>query len=54
MIDAKFAGMWELPVLGQVAARAAVLIRCDGYVTWVGAGTDTGLRDALTTRFGAP
>jgi hypothetical protein len=53
-IDAKYAGNWELPVLGQVAAPAAVLIRPDGYVAWVGDGTDTGLRDALTTWFGSP
>jgi len=31
-----------------------VLIRPDGYVAWVGDGTGTGLRDALTTWFGAP
>jgi 2-polyprenyl-6-methoxyphenol hydroxylase-like FAD-dependent oxidoreductase len=53
-IDASFAGSWELPVLGQVAAHAAVLIRPDGYVAWVGDGTDSGLRDALTTWFGSP
>ena len=53
-IDAEYAGEWELPVLGQVAAPAAVLIRPDGYVAWVGDGTDTGLRDALTTWFGSP
>ena len=53
-IDAKYAGDWELPVLGQVAAPAAVLIRPDGYVAWVGDGTDAGLRDALTTWFGSP
>ncbi len=53
-IDAKYAGDWELPVLGQVAAPAAVLIRPDGYIAWVGDGTDTGLRDALTTWFGSP
>jgi len=53
-IDAKYAGDWELPALGQVAAAAAVLIRPDGYVAWVGDGTDTGLRDALTTWFGSP
>jgi 3-(3-hydroxy-phenyl)propionate hydroxylase len=52
--DAEYAGDWELPVLGQVAASAAVLIRPDGYVAWVGDGTDTGLRDALTTWFGPP
>jgi 2-polyprenyl-6-methoxyphenol hydroxylase-like FAD-dependent oxidoreductase len=53
-IDAKYAGNWELPVLGQVAAPAAVLIRPDGYIAWVGDGTDTGLRDALTTWLGSP
>jgi 2-polyprenyl-6-methoxyphenol hydroxylase-like FAD-dependent oxidoreductase len=54
VVDARFAEAWELPVLGQVAAPAAVLIRPDGYVAWVGDGTDTGLRDALTTWFGLP
>jgi 2-polyprenyl-6-methoxyphenol hydroxylase-like FAD-dependent oxidoreductase len=53
MVDAEYAGEWELPVLGTVAAPAAMLIRPDGYVAWVGDGTDTGLRDALTTWFGA-
>ena len=52
-IDVEYGGDWELPVLGQVAAPAAVLIRPDGYVAWVGDGTDTGLRDALTTWFGS-
>ncbi len=54
LVDAAYAGMWELPVLGAVTAPAAVLIRPDGYVAWVGDGTDTGLRDALTTWFGSP
>ena len=53
-IDATYTGDWELPVLGLVAAPAAVLIRPDGYVAWVGDGTETGLRDALTTWFGSP
>ena len=53
LIDAEYAGPWELPVLGHVAAPAAVLIRPDGYVAWVGDGTDAGLRDALTTWFGS-
>jgi 2-polyprenyl-6-methoxyphenol hydroxylase-like FAD-dependent oxidoreductase len=52
-IDADYDGEWELPGLGHVAAPAAVLIRPDGYVAWVGDGTDTGLRDALTTWFGS-
>jgi 2-polyprenyl-6-methoxyphenol hydroxylase-like FAD-dependent oxidoreductase len=51
-IDAGYDGDWELPVLGRVAAPAAVLVRPDGYVAWVGDGTDTGLRDALTRWFG--
>ena len=53
-LDARYAGPWELPVLGAVAAPTAVLIRPDGYVAWVGDGSDQGLRDALTTWFGAP
>ena len=53
-IDAESVGSWELPVLGTVSAPTAVLIRPDGYVAWVGDGTDTGLRDALTTWFGSP
>jgi hypothetical protein len=53
-IDARYARVWELPVLGAVAAPAAVLIRPDGHVAWVGQGADHGLRDALTTWFGPP
>jgi 3-(3-hydroxy-phenyl)propionate hydroxylase len=53
-VDARCAGAWELPVLGAVAPPTAVLIRPDGYVAWVGDGTDQGLRDALTTWFGTP
>jgi 2-polyprenyl-6-methoxyphenol hydroxylase-like FAD-dependent oxidoreductase len=54
LIDAVYDGPWELPVLGEVTAPTAVLIRPDGYVAWVGDGTDTGSRDALTTWFGKP
>ena len=36
LIDAEYAGPWELPVLGAVTAPTAVLIRPDGYVAWVG------------------
>jgi hypothetical protein len=53
-VDARTTGAWELPVLGAVAAPGAVLIRPDGHVAWVGDGTDRGLREALTTWFGAP
>jgi 3-(3-hydroxy-phenyl)propionate hydroxylase len=52
LIHAEYVGLWELPILGAVTAPTAVLIRPDGYVAWVGNGTDTGLHDALTTWFG--
>ena len=53
-IDAEYAGMWELPALGEVSAPSAVLIRPDGYVAWVGDQTELGLSDALTVWFGSP
>ena len=43
LIDASYDGVWELPVLGAVTAPTAVVIRPDGYVAWVGDGTDLGL-----------
>jgi 3-(3-hydroxy-phenyl)propionate hydroxylase len=52
-VDAEYDGDWELPVLGRVAAPAAVLVRPDGHVAWVGDGTDTGLPAALSTWFGS-
>ena len=54
VIDATYAGTWELPVIGAVTAPTAVLIRPDGYVAWVGDRTQLGLADALTTWFGPP
>jgi 3-(3-hydroxy-phenyl)propionate hydroxylase len=54
LVDADYGGAWELPVLGPVTAPAAVLIRPDGHVAWVGNGTEAGLFEALTAWFGAP
>ena len=54
LIDAKYAGPWELPAIGAVTAPTAVLVRPDGYVAWVGESTEEGLADALTTWFGPP
>lgn len=54
VIEATYAGRWELPVLGAVTAPTAVVMRPDGYVAWVGDRTQLGLRDALTTWFGPP
>jgi len=52
VVDANYAGTWELPVLGVVTAPKAVLIRPDGYVAWVGDRRQLRLADALTTWFG--
>jgi 2-polyprenyl-6-methoxyphenol hydroxylase-like FAD-dependent oxidoreductase len=52
LIDAEYAGPWELPVLGPVTAPNAVLIRPDGYVAWVGDRTHLGLPEAMTKWFG--
>jgi len=52
LVDAKYDGAWELPVLGAVRAPSAVLVRPDGYVAWVGEGSDAGLGEALIRWFG--
>jgi 2-polyprenyl-6-methoxyphenol hydroxylase-like FAD-dependent oxidoreductase len=54
LVDGKYDGKWDLPAIGTVTAPTAVLIRPDGYVAWVGDGTDAGLVEALTTWFGSP
>jgi 3-(3-hydroxy-phenyl)propionate hydroxylase len=53
LVDAEHDGVWELPVLGEVAAPPAVLIRPDGHVAWTGDCTDPALPRALATWFGA-
>ena len=52
IVEAGYNGVWELPVVGVVAAPAAVLIRPDGYVAWVGQGEQAGLVEALGRWFG--
>ena len=54
LVEARYAGAWDLPVLGNITAPSALLIRPDGYVAWVGEGSDEGLREALEKWFGAP
>jgi 3-(3-hydroxy-phenyl)propionate hydroxylase len=51
-VDAKYDSPWELPVIGAVAAPGAVLVRPDGYVAWVGIGSEAGLCEALSNWFG--
>jgi 2-polyprenyl-6-methoxyphenol hydroxylase-like FAD-dependent oxidoreductase len=53
-IDATYAGEWQLPVIGAVAAPTAVLVRPDGYVAWAGEDSYSGLANALTAWFGPP
>jgi 2-polyprenyl-6-methoxyphenol hydroxylase-like FAD-dependent oxidoreductase len=52
-VDARHDGVWELPVLGEIAAPPAVVIRPDGHVAWAGDLTDPELPQALATWFGA-
>jgi 3-(3-hydroxy-phenyl)propionate hydroxylase len=59
-VNARYAGEWNLPVLGTVPAPAAVLIRPDGHVAWAATADEPidaatrALRDALAAWFGGP
>ncbi|MBR1174343.1 FAD-dependent monooxygenase [Bradyrhizobium sp. KB893862 SZCCT0404] len=52
LVDAAYEGAWELPLVGQVAAPKAVLVRPDGHVAWAGDGSRSGLAETLTRWFG--
>ena len=54
VVEAEAVVVWELPVLGAVTPPKAVFVRPDGHVAWVGEGSETGLREALTTWCGSP
>ncbi|MFL5863747.1 MAG: FAD-dependent monooxygenase [Solirubrobacteraceae bacterium] len=54
LADARHQGEWELPVIGKVNAPTAVLVRPDGYVGWVGRGSQQGLPEALIAWCGPP
>jgi hypothetical protein len=51
-VEAGCDGPWDLPLVGEVPAPAAVLVRPDGYVAWAGDLTDPELPRALDTWFG--
>lgn len=51
-VAARYDGPWQLPLVGTVTAPAALVVRPDGHVAWVGSGTDAGSADALTRWFG--
>jgi hypothetical protein len=52
LAEARCAGPWELPVIGEVDPPAAVLVRPDGHVAWAGEPADPALTEALGTWFG--
>ncbi len=53
-VRASYTRPWELPVVGAVDPPAAVLVRPDGHVAWVGDGTGSGLAEALAAWCGRP
>jgi 3-(3-hydroxy-phenyl)propionate hydroxylase len=53
LVDARHDGVWELPVLGEITAPPAVVIRPDGHVAWAGDLTDPELPHVLAAWFGA-
>lgn len=54
LVEARYDGVLELPVLGAVEAPPAVLVRPDGYVAWAGERGELGLADALGKWCGSP
>ncbi|HEY6568261.1 MAG TPA: FAD-dependent monooxygenase [Actinomycetota bacterium] len=52
VVGATYDGVWELPVVGEVPAPQAVLIRPDGHVAWVGDVDDRTLVGVLSEWFG--
>ncbi|MCC2316577.1 FAD-dependent monooxygenase [Cellulomonas chengniuliangii] len=52
LVEARRQGGWELPVLGEVTAPPAVLIRPDGHVAWAGDPTDPALPRTIEAWFG--
>ncbi|MFL6205323.1 MAG: FAD-dependent monooxygenase [Acidimicrobiales bacterium] len=51
-VHATTEGPWELPVVGEVPAPDAVLVRPDGHVAWAGELTDPELPRAMSRWFG--
>ncbi|UWU90725.1 FAD-dependent monooxygenase [Bradyrhizobium sp. CB1015] len=52
IVDADYDGPWQLPASGDVVRPAAVLVRPDGHVAWVGDERGRRLEEALTKWFG--
>jgi len=52
LLDCSMVGPWELPVIGEVPAPEAVLVRPDGHVAWVAGPEAPSLPAVITTWFG--
>ena len=52
VIRAACDGPWTVPVVGEVPAPPAVLVRPDGHVAWVGVASDPDLPAAVARWFG--
>jgi 3-(3-hydroxy-phenyl)propionate hydroxylase len=53
VVAAAATGPWQLPLLGDVPAPDAVLVRSDGHVAWVGSPDDASLQGAVDRWFGS-
>jgi 2-polyprenyl-6-methoxyphenol hydroxylase-like FAD-dependent oxidoreductase len=53
LVQARSDGEWALPVVGEIPAPPAALVRPDGHVAWAGELSDPALPEALETWFGA-
>ena len=51
-LDARYDGIWNLPIVGPVSTPTALQIRPDGHVAWVGEDTNAGLAEALARWYG--
>lgn len=53
IVHAEHHGPWELPVLGEIDAPPAVVVRPDGHVAWAGHPSDPALGGVIGRWFGA-
>jgi 3-(3-hydroxy-phenyl)propionate hydroxylase len=53
VVQAEHHGPWELPVLGEIDAPPAVVVRPDGHVAWAGHPGDPALGGVIGRWFGA-